>query len=269
MVACLRLILREYFVVEGILMVDRAVLEKMCSERKKYNGLFKLKTYSGAVENFCADYKYIFEEMNSAIEAETDAVAQKIDLVASEFVSELVDIVKKKGRQPGNREMLDTNLYMIMYVFPCILETHGRYSKELTEKVVEKWNASFKNTNLQYADYETINSGFKRKPCYITTAVCDSMGYDDDCRELTVLREFRDGYMSVTVDGPAMIREYYETAPAIVEGINTRTDSACIYREIYKQYIAPCVSMIEAGELEQCLEHYKKMVHEWGAKIIC
>lgn len=262
-------------------MVNTELLLKMYKERDKYNSKFKLKTYMDAVEAFCSDYMGMFRDMLNQIDEvaaschneETDAipaeVSAKIDEIAAEFVKQSESIIKKNNKQPGSRVMLEYNMYAVMYVFPCILETGKTYSEELTKSITNKWNSSFKNTNLQYSDYETINSGFRRKLCYITTAVCTSMGYADDCEELTLLRQFRDGYMMSAKNGRKMVDEYYECAPGIVGAINTRADSDKIYRRLYDMYINPCVTMIKEGKLEECLEHYKLMISEWGANIIC
>lgn len=262
-------------------MGNAELLLKMYNDRDKYNSKFKMKTYMDAVEDFCSDYMGMFREMLNQIDEvaascdneETDEipdeVSSKIDEIATEFVKQSESIIKKENKQPGAKVMLEYNMYAVMYIFPCILETKKKYSEELTKTIVKKWNSSFKNTNLQYSDYETINSGFRRKLCYITTAVCENMGFADDCEELTLLRQFRDGYMMSLEDGEQLVNEYYECAPGIVAAINTRTDSDKIYRRLYDVYISPCVAMIKEGKLKECLGHYKSMISEWGANIIC
>lgn len=184
-------------------------------------------------------------------------------------IPEGADVKEPSGKEPLSRDMLDINMYMVMYVCPCILDTGCRYSKELTEAVVDRWNSLFKKNNVSYSDYETINSGFRRKLCYITTAVCDELGYEDDCEALTLLREFRDGYLASIKGGSEMIEQYYEEAPAMVCKINTTKDKGRIYRGLYEEYINPCVNMIKEDRLEDCLNHYKNMVQELGAGITC
>ena len=275
-VACLLLVLRRINV-----MGNEALLRKMYSESEKYNSRFRSKTYMEAVKEFCDDYKYMFTEMLGEIDGvaadcgDTDSgevpacVLDRIDGLAAEFVAESEAIIKTGGKQPGSRVMLGYNMYAVMYIFPCIIDTDRNYAEKLTKSIVDKWNSAFKNTNLQYSDYATIDSGFRRKLCYITTAVCEHMGYADDCEELTLLRGFRDGYMMSAPGGKQMVEEYYECAPGIVGAINTRADSGDIYKKLYAEYIYPCVKMIKEGRPGECLEHYKLMVCEWGANIIC
>lgn len=264
-------------------MENKELFKSMFDEYEKYNAKFKAKTYKDAAEDFCGKYKGMFIEMLNEIESAECAAdeveneelsgglqgetADKIEEIATEFVTESERIIKKNNKQPGSRKMLMYNMYTVMYIFPCILDTNKKYAKDLLDSIVKKWNKTFRNTNVQYSDYETIDAGFKRKLCYITTAVCEHMGYEDDCEELTLLRKFRDDYMMNTGDGERMVNEYYECAPGIVGAINTMADSDRIYRGMYDKYIRPCVEMIKCEKLEDCLEHYRLMVCEWGANV--
>lgn len=79
--------------------------------------------------------------------------------------------------------------------------------------------------------------------CYITTAVCESLGMRDDCEILQTLRKFRDEYCG----GKPGLKVYYATAPRIVSAINARTDSRECYRQLLRRYILPACHMIQAG----------------------
>ena len=56
--------------------------------------------------------------------------------------------------------------------------------------------------------------------------------FDDDCYELTVLRWFRDNFVS-----KEDIEHYYETAPVIVEAINREEKKDIIYDYIYDNIV--------------------------------
>ena len=79
----------------------------------------------------------------------------------------------------------------------------------------------------------------------------------DNCRKLTVLRAFRDGYMKTTASGAADICEYYHTAPAIVEKIKALPNAKEIFDRIYSELVLPCVDMIESGKNEEAYAAYK------------
>lgn len=102
--------------------------------------------------------------------------------------------------------------------------------------------------------------------CFITTAVCESFGKPDDCFELTTFRKFRDVYLAAQPDGKSLIAEYYAIAPRIVQNINKRADSAQIYKDIWKKYLAPCLSFIQSGDNLACKNKYVEMVRELKKK---
>lgn len=96
--------------------------------------------------------------------------------------------------------------------------------------------------------------------CYITTAVCEFQGKEDDCYELTMFRKFRDEWLVNEMDGKELIKEYYHTAPLIVETINTRTDRNAIYSTIWSRWLEPCLKDIEKKRYGECKQTYTEMV---------
>ena len=98
--------------------------------------------------------------------------------------------------------------------------------------------------------------------CFITTAVCGSFGKPDDCYELTTFRKFRDNWLTNQPDGKSLIAEYYSIAPKIVDNINRLTDSAKIYKNIWKKYLEPCLIFIHNGDNISCKNKYVEMVRE-------
>lgn len=96
--------------------------------------------------------------------------------------------------------------------------------------------------------------------CFITTAVCESLGLMDDCYELTTLRSFRDRYMTASQDKVALLEQYYSTAPSIVHAIEHRSDRNAIYSEILEQFIQPAIQSIESGADAQAQEIYTNMM---------
>ncbi|MCY4408269.1 MAG: hypothetical protein OXC15_18015, partial [Rhodospirillaceae bacterium] len=55
--------------------------------------------------------------------------------------------------------------------------------------------------------------------CFLTTAVTERRGEPDDGPTLTLLRAFRDGYMTRTPERRALVEEYYAIAPKLVAAI--------------------------------------------------
>ena len=98
--------------------------------------------------------------------------------------------------------------------------------------------------------------------CFITTAVCGSFNKPDDCYELTTFRNFRDTWLSAQPDGKSLIAEYYSIAPQIVANINRLDDAKKIYKNIWQEYLEPCLNFIKCGDNLSCKNKYIKMVSE-------
>ncbi len=116
-------------------------------------------------------------------------------------------------------------------------------------------------------DYEkekiTINEKSKGQKtstecgCYLTTACMRNKieEFDDNCYELTVLRWFRDNFVS-----KEDIEHYYEVAPIIVSTINEFANNNEIFNLIYENVLIECVTAIEKGDYDFAYNRYKSSV---------
>lgn len=111
---------------------------------------------------------------------------------------------------------------------------------------------------------EKSNSGW----CFITTAACEYFGKPDDCYELTLLRQFRDGWLALQPSGEKLIREYYRVAPLIVDALSVSEERNAIYQDIWNCYIVPCVKLIEQNDYQACCELYQNMVRNLKKTIL-
>lgn len=98
--------------------------------------------------------------------------------------------------------------------------------------------------------------------CFLTTACTVARNLPDDCRELTILRAFRDNWLKNQPNGVHLIAHYYEIAPKIVEAINNQPDRLVIWDEVYQKHVLPCVNMIDENRCLEALELYQKMTEE-------
>jgi hypothetical protein len=89
------------------------------------------------------------------------------------------------------------------------------------------------------ADFAELKEG-----CYLTTAACRSLSLADDCAELTALRWFRDHVLLASDDGRREVAEYYATAPAIVAAIDGPGNAGDVYRDVYRDRIAPAAAAV-------------------------
>ena len=228
-----------------------------CAEPLKY---FKRNVYPDAFRRMYQEHVATFDAIENGYKSVIDKEQFLINM-ADALTAHAVEKVNACSRKNSREQMqMDLNMTMAVFVIPMVLEYKGNSSKPLAEKLLEAWKREFPKSNLQAADFDYIEKGFHKKFCYITTAVCESFGKSDDCYELTLLRDYRDTYLASLPDGQELIGEYYDVAPTIVKHINQQKDPAGIYRLIWKEYLAPCIEMIEDDRLEDCREHYEEMV---------
>lgn len=216
-------------------------------------------------ESIFTDYQKKFSKTIHTLETtlqESDSTPDLIEEICSTFVKQvdqsLTSIPKKRELK---NKLMDYNLMLVAYICPVLLKMETSYGRDFANVLVAKWNGNFPETNLNVASFEEINEGFKKRYCYITTAVCESLGKPDDCYELTLLRNYRDDYLLKQPKGNELIQCYYDIAPTIVKHINKEKNAHEIYLDIWKQYLSPCIEYIEHGENEPCKELYTEMIH--------
>ena len=145
----------------------------------------------------------------------------------------------------------------------------GMSEDELDRRIIENDFASDLERRMGVQE-ERYRLGIDERPslCFITTAVCDSFGKADDCYELTAFRNFRDKWLVNQTDGKNLIAEYYNIAPKIVDKINSLTNSAEVYKNIWNDYLSKCLNFIESGENSKCKKIYVDMVNTLKEKFL-
>lgn len=221
--------------------------------KKTYKGNFE-QTYHTLVPAFDS-----IEELYKTVGDPQAMLENMAKVVTDQALARVAECPRKNAKEAAK---MNLNMQLAVFLFPAILNYHGESSKPLAEAVSKAWKEAFPKSNVSMADYETIEKGFHRRFCYITTAVCENTGLGDDCYELNLLRAYRDGYLSHLENGHEMISTYYDVAPSIVKHIDARPDSASIYEGIWKDHIRPCIGLIEQGENEACARRYMAMVSE-------
>lgn len=204
-------------------------------------------------------YEVMFREISDAAETAEDRGAE-INKIAA-FIPEYVQGVLLKGASKRKADVLlvDYNMQMVVFVLPMFNQTELEACKEVSNAMVKIWNQTF-SVSIGNTEINQIQTGFKQRLCFITTAVCRSMDKPDDCYELTTLRAYRDQYLLQECQEQELVEEYYRIAPDIVKYIDRQPSCDIIYKNILEEYIQPCIQLIETGENEACREHYIKMV---------
>lgn len=206
---------------------------------------------------FYRSLKLIFD--NAAPE-ELEEIYRRIGEAFAEEQKQALAQAQKKNEKFSLQ--MDKNMFMVIYVLPSIKEIQDKKADRLADVICEVWREAFKDGNISAADYDSIMAGFRRKLCYVTTAVCRNLNKGEDCEELRLIRDFRDGYLASTKEGQALIEEYYDIAPTLVKRIEKDVRAKEKYLWLWNTYLAPCVAYIRAGEEENCKKTYCGMIEE-------
>ena len=133
------------------------IFDNMAGMMKK----LKKASYHKNMEVFQERNGHFFQEMIQYTEQSTDkeSAAEKI---AEHFTDAVWDRFSKNGKIRSVTQV-DLNLFVIYYVFPSILMTGSDDATLIADHIRDVWSVKFKNSNIQYADYDKIYDSFSEK----------------------------------------------------------------------------------------------------------
>lgn len=127
------------------------------------NMMKKLKkaSYEKNMEEFRERNGHFFQEMIQYVEQKEDkeAAAKEVADVFTDAVKETFSI---RGKIKA-RTQIDMNFFMIYYVFPAILLEESEVNDLTAGSIRDAWEAKFKDSKIQYADYDRIYGSFREK----------------------------------------------------------------------------------------------------------
>lgn len=218
---------------------------------------FAKKNYASDIEKLLSTEAELLQRTAEACDASDDNLQEIATYIPDYVAGKLEAIPSKRKRDYAS---LEYNLTMVSYFIPVMGKMPSLKAETLTMAMADAWNKRMPEYKIKAASAETIQNGFKGGLCYITTAVCKSLGKEDDCRELTLLRDYRDKYLMGDDSGRKIVEDYYDIAPTIVKRIDRSEDAGMVYTRIWNEYLNPCVKMIENGKKEECRILYTEMV---------
>ena len=142
------------------------------------------------------------------------------------------------------------------------LDYYGKkqcYCKEKCKYIKEN-SEICRDVLISSSNYSRLGS-YSPSGCYITTMVCEILGYEDDCELLSTLRKFRDNYLKKNLDKFLPILQQYDfIGPIISNCLRCKEDKEEFSLNILKYYLIPCVREIENNNYDKAIEIYKEMV---------
>lgn len=142
-----------------------------------------------------------------------------------------------------------------------------RRQREWEERQRERERRQYEREQRN-ANRSSYKKNRKGGGCYITSAVCNTLGKPDDCEELTLIRAFRDNWLVYQKNGSIIIQSYYELAPLIVNEIDKKDNSEFIYQDIWINYLSLFYKQIKCKINEDALRTYLEMVSALKAKYL-
>lgn len=239
-------------------------VDKACEGYREKVKAFKKDTYYELFERYKEENYGFFTAMKTALDnAPEDSLEGVYRQIAGGFIrNQEEELARIKKKNDKFSMQMDKNMFMAIYVLPSMKEIHTKRADDLADTLCQEWGKSFQDSNIIASDYDSIAQGFKRKLCYITTAICRNLNKGEDCEELLLIKDFRDNYLSATKEGRALVEEYYDIAPTLVKRIAKSAEAQEKYLWLWNTYLAPCVAYIRAGKQEECGRTYREMVEE-------
>ena len=124
-------------------------VEKIFADMKPMMKKLKKASYKVNMEAFIENHGHYFREM-------TEYTENASDKVYDAYVS------PKKGKI-DSAVQTDLNFFMIYYVFPAILLTEHDDAKLIADHLCSRWGEKFKNSKIQYTDYDSLYVSFREK----------------------------------------------------------------------------------------------------------
>ncbi len=133
----------------------------------------------------------------------------------------------------------------------------GYYCSKKDGYVDRKTRDNYCDNSLKYRDcpiYRQGNTG-----CYLTTCMCEILGYDDDCYVLNTLRDFRDNYMKQNEECLPLLDDYDTVGPIIADKLSNDEDKEFNAKIMLYFYIKPAIECIKKEEHDKAVGIYKDM----------
>ena len=89
--------------------------------------------------------------------------------------------------------------------------------------------------------------------------MCNCLNKNDDCEELTLLRQIRDNVLMKTEEGRSLIERYYRLAPSIVNRIKKSSNKEEIYKYLYENTVN-IIDLYKGNRICEAICCYKKML---------
>lgn len=136
----------------------------------------------------------------------------------------------------------------------------GSYYCTKDDKSVDKYTVNtYCDNSLRYRDCPIYKKSSSSGGCYLTTAMCNVLGCEDNCETLETLRNFRDDYMKKTPECLPLLEDYDLVGPKISQKIDEDENKTRTANIMLTEYINPAINCIKNKLYDSAIEIYKDM----------
>lgn len=123
----------------------------------------KKASYAANMKQFREKNGRFFDEMTQYVDAAPDKEAAARE-TAQAFAGQVDAYFRAQGRgKIRSRMQADLNFFMIFYVFPALLLTEHPEAVRIADALRDAWRSTFKDSNIDYRDYDTMYNAFNEK----------------------------------------------------------------------------------------------------------
>ena len=122
----------------------------------------KKKNFEENTEYFKEAYGHFYDEMFEYVDAAEDKQTAAKEL-ADAFIKAVQSKYSGKNGKISGRDQVDLNFFMIYYVFPTFLSYESEDNKLIADAICNKWGSTFKDSKIQYTDYDSLYGSFRHK----------------------------------------------------------------------------------------------------------
>ena len=130
------------------------------------------------------------------------------------------------------------------------------YDPSYYEKGYCEWRRAF------YYPDDSCSYYKRRSGYYITTAICDLLGLDEDCEIRNVMKNLRDNIMEKDTKYQDILSEYDVVGPQIASNLeneyNEKDDKELVC-SLFNFYIQPTVRLCNEGKTDEAISRYLEM----------
>ena len=98
-----------------------------------------------------------------------------------------------------------------------------------------------RSTSARENMYNNSRSHTSGGGCYITTAMCDLLGYTDNCYQLEILREFRNNILKKDRKYWALLITYDIIGPTIATNLKNEACKLSVATLLFENYMNLCI----------------------------